>query len=69
ILAIIIQAKYQKVVGSNISALIFVGEPLFAMLLSMIILGEHVTFVQGIGAVLMTLSIILGVIEVEKVEN
>ncbi|MFN3692074.1 MAG: DMT family transporter [Fervidobacterium sp.] len=66
ILAIIIQAKYQKVVGSNISALIFVGEPLFAMVLSIVMLGEHVTFVQSIGAVLMIISIILGVIQVDR---
>lgn len=66
ILAIMIQAKYQKVVGSNISALIFVGEPLFAMVLSIVMLGEHINLVQGIGAILMILSIIVGVIEVEK---
>lgn len=65
ILAIIIQAKYQKVVGSNISALIFAGEPLFAMLLSMLILHERITSIQGIGILLMMFSIILGVIQVE----
>ncbi|MGC8820353.1 MAG: DMT family transporter [Fervidobacterium sp.] len=63
IVAIIIQAKYQRVVGSNISALIFVGEPVFAMLLSMIILKEHITSSQLVGIIIMMLSIITGVME------
>lgn len=66
IVAIIIQAKYQRVVGSNVSALIFVGEPLFAMVLSMIILHEKITALQGVGITIMMLSIVLGVIQVES---
>ncbi|WP_448374332.1 DMT family transporter [Fervidobacterium sp.] len=69
IVAIVIQAKYQKVVGSNVSALIFVGEPLFAMILSIIILNERVNLTQSIGMVLMLLSIILGVLNSENSEG
>ncbi|QAV32987.1 Permease of the drug/metabolite transporter (DMT) superfamily [Fervidobacterium changbaicum] len=68
IVAIIIQAKYQKVVGSNISALIFVGEPLFAMILSVLILKEHLTALQLIGGLLMVVSIILGVLNLSERE-
>lgn len=63
IIAIVIQAKYQRVVGSNVSALIFVGEPIFAMILSAIILHERINLVQGIGIIIMMISIILGVIQ------
>ncbi|ABS60794.1 MULTISPECIES: DMT family transporter [Fervidobacterium] len=66
IVAIIIQAKYQRVVGSNISALIFVGEPVFAMVLSMIILHERITLLQGVGIILMMVSIIMGVVETKE---
>ncbi|WP_372588997.1 DMT family transporter [Fervidobacterium pennivorans subsp. shakshaketiis] len=66
IVAIIIQAKYQKVVGSNVSALIFVGEPLFAMVLSVLILKEHLTNSQIIGGLLMVASIILGVLNISE---
>lgn len=66
IAAIIIQAKYQKVVGSNVSALIFVGEPIFSMLLSMLLLNERLSAIQAIGAVLMSLSIVLGVLQTSK---
>ncbi|WP_448379289.1 DMT family transporter [Fervidobacterium sp.] len=66
IVAIIIQAKYQKVVGSNVSALIFVGEPLFAMILSVLILKEQLTNSQIIGGLLMLASIILGVLNLSE---
>ncbi len=62
IAAIIIQAKYQKVVGSNVSALIFVGEPLFALILSILILKERLNLIQSIGMTFMLVSIILGVL-------
>jgi len=63
ILAIIIQAKYQKVVGNNVTALIFVGEPVFALLLSMLILRERLELLQTTGALLMVLSIVVGIIQ------
>ncbi|HQO05151.1 MAG TPA: DMT family transporter [Fervidobacterium sp.] len=66
IVAIIIQAKYQKVVGSNVSALIFVGEPIFSMLLSMLLLGERLSIIQAIGALLMSISIVLGVLQTSR---
>ncbi|XEY15142.1 DMT family transporter [Fervidobacterium thailandense] len=63
ILAIIIQAKYQKVVGNNVTALIFVGEPVFALLSSMLILHERLNLLQTIGALLMILSIAVGILQ------
>ncbi len=58
ILALIIQLKYQKVVGSNTAGLIFVGEPLFAMILSMLILGDTLNTKQIWGIVIIILSLL-----------
>ncbi len=52
-----LQARYQKVIGSNSTVLIFIGEPIFASLFSFIFLGERFSALQMIGA-----SIMIGVI-------
>jgi len=49
-----------------VSALIFVGEPLFAMILSVLILKEHLTTSQTMGGLLMLASIILGVLNISE---
>lgn len=54
-----VQVKYQKVVGSNSTVLIFIGEPIFASLFSFIFLKEKFTTFQLIGAILMILVILL----------
>jgi len=54
-----LQMKYQKNVGSNTTALIFVGEPVFAMLFSILFIGEKVSFSQMSGGGLLIISIIL----------
>jgi len=53
------QVKYQKHVGSNTTAIIFVGEPMFAALFSWIILHEMLSPMQLLGATLMVGAIIV----------
>ncbi|SHH14793.1 DMT family transporter [Thermosipho atlanticus] len=62
IYALIAQIRYQKVVGSNTSALIFVGEPVFATIFSIIILSENLTYFQFLGIFLTTFALILAVL-------
>jgi len=59
ILAVFWQLKFQKRVGNNTSALIFVGEPIFAAFFAYFILGETLTRSQSMGAVFLTISLIL----------
>ncbi len=59
VLGIWMQVKYQKEVGSNTAAMIFTGEPVFAMLFSSLILGETFSRSQIIGASLLVGAIIL----------
>ncbi len=54
-----VQVRYQKVIGSNTSALIFAGEPVFAMIFSFLMLGEMFTLKQFVGASLLLGAIIL----------
>jgi len=56
VLLIYIQLKYQKVVGSNATALIFVTQPVFSAVLSFLILGERLRFSQWMGGMLMLLA-------------
>ncbi|MBO8160407.1 MAG: DMT family transporter [Thermosipho sp. (in: Bacteria)] len=66
IYALIAQTKYQKVVGSNTAALIFVGEPIFATIFSILILFENLSKTQTFGIVLTTFALILSVINTKK---
>lgn len=59
VLAVLWQLKYQKEVGSNTSALIFVGEPVFSTVFAFILLGEILTPSQGLGGFLLILALIL----------
>jgi drug/metabolite transporter (DMT)-like permease len=54
-----VQVKYQKVVGSNSTVLIFIGEPIFASLFSFIFLKERFSYLQLMGSILMILVILL----------
>ncbi|HOJ87816.1 MAG TPA: DMT family transporter [Pseudothermotoga sp.] len=67
IFAIWVQLRFQKLVGSNISALIYVGEPIFAALFSFTILSERMSLIQFIGMILLVGAILLGTIR--KVYN
>lgn len=60
IFAVWVQLKFQKLVGSNISAIIYVGEPVFAALFSFIILCERMSLIQFIGMVLLISAMIVG---------
>ncbi len=53
------QLKYQKVVSSNTSALIFTMEPVFAYLSSFVLLHEVLTPLQWLGAFLLLGSTVL----------
>ena len=54
-----VQVKFQKVMGSNTAALIFAGEPVFAMIFSLLMLKETFTPSQLVGAGLLVSSMIL----------
>lgn len=58
-LATLIQLKYQKVVSTNTTAFIFVGEPIFAMLSAYIFLGETMATKQIIGALVLLSALII----------
>jgi len=46
LLAVIIQLKYQRKVGNNITALIFVGEPIFSAVFAVLFIGERMSILQ-----------------------
>ncbi|MBB6062025.1 drug/metabolite transporter (DMT)-like permease [Thermosipho japonicus] len=69
IYALIAQAKYQKVVGSNTSALIFVGEPVFATIFSIILLSERLDMLQIFGVVLTMFALMLSIIPEKYFRN
>jgi drug/metabolite transporter (DMT)-like permease len=61
------QLKYQKVISSNTSALIFTLEPVFAYLTSILILGDKLVGLQWVGAGLLLFSTVLvSVVETSK---
>lgn len=66
IIALFIQMKYQKKVGSNTTALIFVGEPIFAMIFSFLFIGEKMNTIQIIGGGILIFSILLASLEKKK---
>ncbi len=60
IFAVWVQLKYQKEVGSNTAALIYVGEPVFAAIFSAAILSERFSLSQLIGMAILIFSMIGG---------
>ena len=66
VLGIYVQVKHQKVVGSNTTALIFAGEPVFAALFSYIIIGEVLSPVQVLGGGMLVGSLVLAGIKEGK---
>jgi len=63
LLALMIQLKYQKQVGSNITALIFVGEPIFSALFAVMFIGEKMSVMQTIGALMLVSAILFASLE------
>ncbi len=62
-LALIIQLKYQKKVGNNTAALIFVGEPIFSAVFAVLFLSETMTLTQTMGAMMLVTAIIFASLE------
>ncbi|SSC14144.1 DMT(Drug/metabolite transporter) superfamily permease [Mesotoga infera] len=60
IFAVVVQLKYQRYLGSVGASLIYVGEPAFALLFAMIILGESPSRMEIVGLSLMTLGMVAG---------
>jgi len=60
IFAVVVQLKYQRYLGSVGASLIYVGEPAFALLFAMIILGESPSRMEILGLSLMTLGMVFG---------
>ena len=64
--ALWIQLKYQKKLGNNFTAMIYLCEPIFAALFSWLILGERLSFVQFMGCSLMILAIFMSSLKIER---
>ncbi|MEJ5229908.1 MAG: DMT family transporter [Pseudothermotoga sp.] len=60
IFAVWVQLRFQKYVGSNTSALVYVGEPVFAAVFSFLILSERMSSVQLFGMILLIGAIVMG---------
>ncbi len=60
VFAVWVQLKYQKQVGSNTAAFIYVGEPVFAAIFAAIILAERFSASQFVGMIILILSMIGG---------
>lgn len=67
ILAIYLQAKYQKALGNNVSAIVFLGEPVFAAVVSYFMLDETMTGEQFLGAALLLISMVFSSLERVKI--
>ncbi|AEH51371.1 DMT family transporter [Pseudothermotoga thermarum] len=66
VFAVWVQLKYQKHVGSNTAALIYVGEPVFAAIFSAVILAERFSTSQLAGMAVLILSMIGGSVRLQK---
>ncbi|MFW6121641.1 MAG: EamA family transporter, partial [Petrotogales bacterium] len=55
-----VQLRYQKYLGSISASLIYVGEPAFALLFSVIILSESVGLLKGLGLGIMLVGVAFG---------
>jgi len=64
---IYIQTKYQKRIGSNTSALIFSGEPVFSAIFSYLILHEKMTVFQIVGAGLLLTAILMSSVGMDEI--
>ncbi|MEA2066038.1 MAG: DMT family transporter [Thermotogota bacterium] len=60
IFAVAVQLRYQKHLGSISASLIYVGEPAFALLFAVIILGENVGLMKGMGLGIMLIGVAFG---------
>jgi drug/metabolite transporter (DMT)-like permease len=60
IFAVAVQLRYQKHLGSISASLIYVGEPAFALLFAVIILGESVGLMKGMGLGIMLTGVAFG---------
>jgi len=69
VIALFIQLKYQKKVGSNTSSLIFLGEPLFSMLFAFLILAERMNLEQSIGVAVLMFSIMIASLDKKVRKN
>ncbi|HOO31884.1 MAG TPA: DMT family transporter [Thermotogota bacterium] len=62
-IALIVQLKYQKKVGNNVTALIFLGEPVFSTLFAILFLQEQLSLIQWTGAFLLIAAILFASLE------
>ncbi|KLO24374.1 DMT family transporter [Marinitoga sp. 1155] len=59
IIVIFLQLKYQKKIGSNLTAILFLVQPIFSAFLSFFILKEQITLNQFAGSVILLFSILI----------
>lgn len=57
---IFLQTKYQKCVGNNTTALVFMVQPVFSLLLSAIVLSERMSLAQFLGGIILLLAFLVG---------
>ncbi|BBE31581.1 membrane protein [Tepiditoga spiralis] len=69
IIATLFQSKYQKILGNNMSAFVFIGEPIFAAFFAFLILKETLSVKQFLGASIMIISLIIGTIPSKNKEK
>ena len=66
VLVVFLQLKFQKKVGSNLTVLLFLAQPIVSSFLSMIILHESFEKTQILGAFLLILAVIFSSIKLRK---
>jgi len=66
LIAVVLQLKYQKKLGNNITVLIFVGEPVFSTIFAIAFLKESLSLMQSMGAGFMVVALTLAGLEIRR---
>ncbi|BBE31713.1 membrane protein [Tepiditoga spiralis] len=66
VLVIFLQLKYQKKVGSNLTVLLFLAQPIVSSFLSILILHEEFTIIQVFGAFLLMLAVVISTLKLSQ---
>ncbi|WP_235231248.1 MULTISPECIES: DMT family transporter [unclassified Thermotoga] len=59
-LGILWQMRYQKEVGNNTTALVYMTQPFVSLVLSFLLLGERMSFLQLLGGILVLVALFTG---------
>lgn len=61
-LGILWQMRYQKEVGNNTTALVYMTQPFVSLVLSFLLLGERISFLQLLGGILVLVALFTGTV-------